>query len=54
MRNRLHGYDINRSRSRQGHKYTKYKKRPSMMVLIYINQDLGIILSSIHEKVKQH
>ena len=26
MKNRSHRYDINRSRSRQGHKYSKYQK----------------------------
>ena len=26
MKNRLHRYDINRRTSRQGHKYSEYKK----------------------------
>ena len=37
-----------------GHKYSKYKKSLSMVMLIYIKQNLSNIWSSIHEKVKQH
>ena len=32
MTNKLHGYDINRRRSRHGHKYTKYKNCLSMII----------------------
>ena len=54
MNNRSYRYDINRPRSRHGHKYGKYKKYLSMMMLICIKQQLSNICSSIHEKVKQH
>ena len=40
IKNRSHIYDINRPRSRHGHKYSKYKKYLSMMMLIYIKQHL--------------
>ena len=43
MKNRLHRYDLNRPRSRHGHKYNKYKKCLSMMMLLCIKQ----LLSSI-------
>ena len=33
MKNASHKYNINRPRSRQGHKYSKYKKCPSVMVI---------------------
>ena len=54
MKNRSQIYDINRSRSRHGHKYTKYKNYHSIMVVICIKQHLSNIRSSTHEKVKQH
>ena len=54
MKNRSHRYDINRPRPRNGHKNSKYKKYPSMMMLICIKQHLSSIWSSIHEKVRQH
>ena len=38
MKNRSHRYEINRSRSRHGHKYTEYKMCLSMMMVIYIKQ----------------
>ena len=38
MKNRSHRYDINRPRSRHGHKYSKYKKCFSMIILIGIKQ----------------
>ena len=53
MRNRSHGYDIKWHRLSHGHKYTRYKKCLSMVVLIHIKQHLSNIESSIHEKVKQ-
>ena len=43
MKNRSHGYDINRPRSRNQHKYSKYKKCLSMIMLIYIKQHLSNI-----------
>ena len=52
MKNRSHRLDINRPRSRHGHKYSKYKTRPSLMMLICIKQHLSNMWSSIHEKVK--
>ena len=51
MKNRSHRYDINRPRSRHGHKYSKYKKCLSMMMLICIKQHLSNIWSSVHEKL---
>ena len=53
IKNKSHRYDINRPRSRHGHKYSKYKKCLTMMMLICIKQHLSNIYSSIHEKVKQ-
>ena len=47
-------YDINTPMSSHRHKYSKYKKCLRMIVLICIKQYLSNILSSIHEKVKQH
>ena len=38
---RSHRYNINRPRSRRGHKYSKYKKCLSMMMLISIKQHLS-------------
>ena len=43
MKNRSHRYDINRPRSRHGHKYSKYKKCLNMMMLICIKQQLSNI-----------
>ena len=45
-------YDMNRPRSRRGHKY-KYKNCLSM-IFICTKQLLSNIWSSIHEKLKQH
>ena len=36
MKNRSHRYDINRPRSRHGHKYCEYKKYDSIMILFCI------------------
>ena len=33
MKNRSHRYDINRPKSRHGHKYNKYKNCLSMMII---------------------
>ena len=46
-------YDTNRPRSWHLRKYSKYKKRLSM-ILICIMQHLSNISSSIHENIKQH
>ena len=54
MTNRSHRYNINRPRSRYGHKYSKCKKCLSMMIVICIKQHLSNIWISVHEKVKQH
>ena len=40
---RSHRYDINRPRSRHGHKYSKYKKCLSMMMLMGVKQHLSNI-----------
>ena len=54
-RNKSNRYDINRPRSRQGHKYiSKYNKCLSMMMLLCIKQHLSNIWSWIYENVKQH
>ena len=42
MKNRSHRYDINRLRARLGHKYSRYKKSLSMMILC-IKQHLSNI-----------
>ena len=54
IKNTSYRYDINRPRSRHGHKYSKYKNCLSMMIFIGIKQHLWKIWSSIHEKVEQH
>ena len=38
MKNRSHRYKIHKPRFRHGHKYSKYKKYLSMMILICIKQ----------------
>ena len=43
MKSRSHGYHINRSRSRHGHKCSKYKNGLSMMMLLSIKQHLSNI-----------
>ena len=47
-------YGINRPRCRHGHKYSKYMKRLSMMMLICIKQHPSNIWSLVYDKVKQH
>ena len=54
MKNRSYRYDINRPRSSHEHKYCKYKRCLSIMMLIYIKQHLSNIRSSIHKEGKQH
>ena len=39
----MHRYDINRRRSRHGHKFSKYKKYVSIMMVIFIKQRLSNI-----------
>ena len=40
MKNRSNRYDINRPRSRHGHRYTRYEKCLSMKMVICIKQHL--------------
>ena len=54
MKYRSHKYDINRHRPRHGHKYTKYKKCLTMMMVTFIKHHLTNNWISIHEKVKQY
>ena len=54
MKSVSHRYDLNRPGSRHGHKYSKYKKYLSMMMLICTKQHIRNISSWIHGKVKQH
>ena len=54
MKNRSRIYDINKPRPRHGHKYTKYKMRLSVVMVICIKQNLIDISNSIHGKVNQH
>ena len=49
--NRLHRYDINRTRTRHGH---KYKMCFSIIMVICIKQQLSNMWSSSHEEFKQH
>ena len=53
-KNRSHRYDINGPRFRHEQKYSKYKMRLSMIIIICIKQPLSNVSSSIHENVKQH
>ena len=48
------GYNINRTRPRHGHRYTKYKMCLRMMNVMCNKQHLSNIWSWIQEKVKQH
>ena len=50
--NRSHRYNIKKSKSRHGHRYSKYKKCLSMIKILCIKQYLSSIWTSIHEKVK--
>ena len=47
-------YDINWSRPRHRHNYTKYKMCLSIMMVVCIKQHLSNIWTSVHDKVKQH
>ena len=51
IKNRSQRYDMNRPRSRHGHKYTKHKVCLSILMVICIKKHLSIILSSIQEKL---
>ena len=53
MKNRSHRYNINRPVSRHGHKYIKYKKRLSMMMLTCVRQRLSNILSNTEAELKK-
>ena len=44
---------MNRTRSRNVQKYSKYKECLSMIMLLWIKQHLSNIRSLIHERVKQ-
>ena len=54
MKKRSHIYNINGTRPRHGYKYTKYKTKKCIMMVICIKQHLSNIWSSVHEKAKQH
>ena len=51
---RLQRRDINTPRSRHRHRYSKFKRRLIMKMLVCTKQHLNNIQSSIYEKVKQH
>ena len=51
IKNKSKRYDINWSRLRDGHKYTKYKMCLSIVMVIYNKQHLSNIWSSVHEKL---
>ena len=52
MKNRLQGYDINRTKPRHEHGYTKYKMCLGIMMVTCMMQNVSNIWKSIHEKVK--
>ena len=43
LKNRSHRYDINVLRPRHGHKCTKYKMYPSIMMVLCLKQPLSYI-----------
>ena len=49
MKNRSQRYDINKPKSRRGHKYIKCKMSLGVMMVICIKQNLSNIWSSINE-----
>ena len=53
MKNRSHKSDINRHKSRQGHKYRENKKCLSMMMLICIKQHLSNIWATLRLRWKK-
>ena len=54
MKNEWLRYDINRTRPRHVHKYTKYKMCLGMMMVMCNKQHLSSMWSSIHGKVNQY
>ena len=48
MKNGSHRYDINRTRPRHGHKYTKYRMCLNMVTVMCNKQHLSNIWSWIH------
>ena len=54
MKEVSHRCDRNKPRPRHGHRYTKYKVRFSLMMIVYTKQHLSNIWSSVDEKVNQH
>ena len=54
MKNGSHRYDVNRTRPRNRHKYSKHKTFFSMIMVMCNRQRLSNIWSWIYEKVKQH
>ena len=52
IKNKSHRYEINRSRSRHGYKYSKYKKCLSMMKLIYSKQHLTTFEAQFMKKLR--
>ena len=53
-KNRSHRYAINRSTSRHGLTYTKYKTCLGMMMFISTKQHSTNTWGLIHKKVKEH
>ena len=51
MKNRWNRYDINRPRSRHGHKYSTFEKHLSMMMPLCTKQHLSNMSSLTHKKV---
>ena len=51
MKNRSHKYDINRPRSRHGHKYNKYKKYFTMMILYVLCNTLATCEAQFMKKL---
>ena len=54
IKSRSQIYDMNWSRPRHGHKYTKYKMCLSKIIFTCMKQHISNIWSLIHEKVQQH
>ena len=54
IKKRSHRCNINRPRPRHGHKYSKYKKCLSMMMVMCIEEHLSNIWRSVYDKVKLH
>ena len=54
MKNRSHRHNVKRPGPWHGHRYSKSRKCLGMMMLVWIQQQLSNIRSTVHEKVKQH